>query len=33
MSAAMERTVGLTLAVVVMAEIVLGFAAEVLLAW
>ncbi len=33
MSAMMERTLGLTLAVVVVAEIVLGLAAEVLLAW
>ncbi len=33
MSTAMERTVGLTLAVVVVAEIVLGIAAELLVAW
>ncbi len=33
MSTAMERTLGLTLVVVVVAEIVLGLAAEVLLAW
>lgn len=33
MSAGMERTMGMALAVVVVVEIVLGFAAEVLLAW
>jgi hypothetical protein len=33
MSTAMERTIGMTLAVVVAAEIFLGIAAELFLAW